>query len=94
MEYCEKGNFFKYISKSPSRCLKLNEAIEALGQIIKGLRKTHQLNIIHRDIKAENILLTETSNGITYKIADFGFARSLDRSQGKTLCGTQKYMAP
>ena len=94
MEYCQKGNLLKYLSKKPNKCLNLKEAIHGIGQIVKGLKKIHELNVIHRDIKAQNILLNENANEIIFKIADFGFAKSLEHSQGKTLCGTQKYMAP
>ena len=59
----------------------------------------HQKGFIHRDIKSENVLLKKESkmNGgyeIRYKIADFGFARSIGGVGAKTHCGTQKYMAP
>lgn len=65
---------------------------------MKGLKCIHEKNFIHRDIKSENILLSKGSrreaNDICYKIADFGFARSIGGVGAKTHCGTEKYMAP
>ena len=66
---------------------------------MKGLKCIHEKNFIHRDIKSENVLLKKIHNltengGINYKIADFGFARSIGNTGAKTHCGTEKYMAP
>ena len=48
-------------------------------QILKGLRAIHQENIIHRDLKCENILLKKIPKQQAYilKIGDFGFAKEL-----------------
>lgn len=65
---------------------------------MKGLKCIHEKNFIHRDIKSENILLCKgnrrDTNDLCYKIADFGFARSIGGVGAKTHCGTEKYMAP
>ena len=50
-------------------------------------------NIIHRDLKPHNLLLTKTEACLTMKIADFGFARSMDPTDlAQTLCGSPLYM--
>ena len=51
---------------------------------------------MHRDIKSENVLLKRKNKDgeLAYKIADFGFARSIGGTAAKTHCGTEKYMAP
>jgi serine/threonine-protein kinase ULK/ATG1 len=55
----------------------------------------HKLNFIHRDLKPQNILLSEDSEQATLKIADFGFARSLQPfDMAATICGSPLYMAP
>ena len=61
---------------------------------MKGLRNIHEKNFIHRDIKSENVLIKTVNGAKQYKIADFGFARSVGKSYAKTHCGTEKYMAP
>ena len=61
-------------------------------QLCRVIRFLHQRNIIHRDIKLENILLEGKT---TPKICDFGWSRVLrDNEQRQTFCGTFEYMAP
>ena len=61
-------------------------------QIIEGMKALYNLNIIHRDLKLENILL---KNG-TVKISDFGFAKHMGRNLfvESVKCGTPSTMAP
>lgn len=62
-------------------------------QIAEGLEYIHSLNIAHRDIKLDNILIEESTNMI--KIIDFGFSVICNPSQRlKIFCGTPSYMAP
>ncbi|BGP25284.1 Serine/threonine-protein kinase [Rhodotorula toruloides] len=85
----------------------LNEAIVRcfLGQLVDALRFLRSQNVIHRDIKPQNLLLQPASAadleaghppGIpVLKVADFGFARWLpSQSMAETLCGSPLYMAP
>ena len=53
-------------------------------------------NIIHRDLKLQNILLSEKSENGQIKLADFGLARRYDSQEDlfETNCGTPIYMAP
>jgi serine/threonine protein kinase len=57
MEYCDKGNLNTKITETPGNILSIEEAFYITWDIIKGLEYMHSKNIIHRDIKAENILL-------------------------------------
>ncbi|GAA5873370.1 hypothetical protein JCM3774_000761 [Rhodotorula dairenensis] len=85
----------------------LNETIVRcfLGQLVDGLRFMRNANVIHRDIKPQNLLLQPATAselaaghppGIPIlKVADFGFARWLpSQSMAETLCGSPLYMAP
>lgn len=52
-------------------------------------------NVLHRDLKLANILLTEASPNAICKLADFGLARILpDNGMASTMCGTPFHMAP
>ena len=63
-----------------------------MRQLVPGLKYLHENNIIHRDLKLKNILVTD-SNDIV--ISDFGFARDGDsNTMFDTLCGSPMYMAP
>ena len=60
-----------------------------LVQLAAGLEFLHQQNIIHRDIKSQNILLSECSIDAQLKIADFGFAKHLEGANlANSICGT------
>ena len=62
-------------------------------ELISGINHLHINHIVHRDIKCENLLITLDG---TVKIADFGFARQLERGQclSDTYCGSTAYTAP
>jgi len=62
-------------------------------ELISGINHLHTNNIVHRDIKCENLLIALDG---TLKIADFGFAKILDRKNNlsDTYCGSTAYTAP
>ena len=63
-----------------------------LYQIADGLNYLHEKNIIHRDLKCENILINQDNK---CQIADFGFARKMEEdSISSTFCGSAAYAAP
>lgn len=89
LEYCDSGDL-KTILKKP---IKEKYAQFYFCQLANGLKYISQNNIIHRDIKPKNILLTD--NRKILKIADFGFATSFNnQSLHETICGSPMYMAP
>ena len=68
-------------------------------QLLLALNYMHQRNIVHRDMKPENILISQTPDGegdnINVKLTDFGFACTYDKEFGmQTVLGTPYYMAP
>ena len=69
-------------------------AAKIFSQIIDGLKCFHQLNIAHRDLKPDNIMvdLSVPHNPVT-KIIDFGFAAQSSK-QMQIFCGTPAYMSP
>lgn len=84
------GNLLTYQSKLNGKTFTLNEALKVIVEVIKGLKCIHEKDFVHRDIKSENVLLkrSDKTNEIQYKIADFGFARSIGGNAAKTHCGT------
>lgn len=94
LEYCDGGNLLTYQSKLKTKTFPLQEALEIVVEVLKGLKAVHENNYIHRDIKSENVLIKQTPKGRSFKIADFGFARPLKSGNARTVCGTEKYMAP
>jgi serine/threonine-protein kinase len=98
MEFVEGRSLTEYLKeKGP---LALDQVIEITRQMCAGLAAAHKLGIIHRDIKPDNIMLTEEEGGQVVKLLDFGIARlsETDPSIGKTragvIMGTPTYMSP
>jgi serine/threonine protein kinase len=91
MEYINGGNLFSFVKKRR----KLSEKIAKFlfRQIILGIQHMHSKNIIHRDIKLENILIDLNNN---IKICDFGISLILDSMTDVLYehCGTPMYIAP
>ncbi|XP_056138745.1 MAP/microtubule affinity-regulating kinase 4 isoform X1 [Lampris incognitus] len=90
MEYASGGEVFDYLV-SHGR-MKEKEARGKFRQIVSAVHYCHQKNIVHRDLKAENLLLDAESN---IKIADFGFSNEFTMgSKLDTFCGSPPYAAP
>lgn len=70
------------------------EAEAAIRQICLGLKHIHDKQVIHRDLKLENILYEDGGEGILIKICDFGLSRTFKADDWTTVGGTLPYMAP
>ncbi|KAJ8727127.1 hypothetical protein PYW08_015524 [Mythimna loreyi] len=94
MRFTENGDLLGYILKNG--CVSENQSRVWFRQLALGLQYLHELDIAHRDIKCENVLLTANFN---VKLSDFGFARfCVDESNtnilSETYCGSMSYAAP
>ncbi|KAI9339663.1 kinase-like domain-containing protein [Obelidium mucronatum] len=90
LEYMEGGKLTDIIDNSPMT----ESHISAIClETLKGLQHLHQRQIIHRDIKSDNILLSAEGQ---VKLTDFGFSAKLssDRHRRATMVGTPYWMAP
>ncbi|KAM7263675.1 hypothetical protein ACFE04_001358 [Oxalis oulophora] len=93
LDYCKGGDLSMYIQRHG----KVSEPIAKyfMQQLATGLKILRDNNVIHRDLKPQNLLLSSNDSNPILKIADFGFARSLQpRGLAETLCGSPLYMAP
>ena len=97
MEYCEGGDLFDFIMKSPQKRLDDFNTIDLLIQILSSLDYLHNvLKICHRDLKPENFLISiNEQNRPILKLIDFGLATYIYRGEKmKGKIGTTMYMAP
>ncbi len=91
MEFCECGTLADFLNKKP---LKEKYSQSFIFQISLAIKYLFDNHIMHRDIKPQNILL---SNKTFIKLADFGFAKIFNKDEeqlAQTICGSPLYMAP
>jgi len=92
MEYVDGPDLKDYIRENSP--LDLREVIQIMDQILSAVALAHKHNVIHRDLKPQNILMDKRGN---IKIADFGIAVALNQSsitQTNSVMGSVHYMSP
>lgn len=93
MEYAEKGDVLKMIQQhghiQEDKCKKM------FRDVIKGVKYLHDMDIAHRDLKCENILIFKNNRAV---VSDFGFSCSLLENANtfkcRTFCGSTAYASP
>jgi len=93
MEFVEGASLQDIIKAR--RAIPLQKSLSIISQLLKALHAAHQLQIVHRDIKAANVMILKEGGSV--KLADFGIARIAEGAEltmTGAVVGTPKYMAP
>ncbi|XP_076831855.1 TRAF2 and NCK interacting kinase a isoform X3 [Brachyhypopomus gauderio] len=93
MEFCGAGSVTDLVKSTRGNSLKEKWTAYISREILRGLAHLHSHRVIHRDIKGQNVLLTENAE---VKLVDFGVSAQLDRTINRrnTFIGTPYWMAP
>lgn len=97
MEYVDGISVHRLIKHrlQRGRGISLRRTLSIISQLLKALHVAHRLHIVHRDVKASNVLILK--HGGRIKLADFGMARIAENSDLTmigSMIGTPRYMAP
>ncbi|KAL3847804.1 hypothetical protein ACJMK2_018698 [Sinanodonta woodiana] len=93
MEFCGAGSVTDMVKATKGNSLKEEWISYIAREILRGLSHLHANRVIHRDIKGQNVLLTDNAE---VKLVDFGVSAQLDKTIGRrnTFIGTPYWMAP
>ena len=93
MEYCAGGDLRAIINQRNGVFFREERILDWFTQLCLAVKYMHDKNILHRDIKSQNIFLTQTGK---IKLGDFGISKTLDCSKdlANTCIGTPYYMSP
>eukprot|EP00439_Symbiodinium_sp_Y106_P082449 s499_g21.t2 len=99
MELCSGGCLTDRVKTAPKGQLPQRELPLAMRQILAAVNYLHELSIVHRDLKADNILLkvqpTEVLRRTSLKVSDFGLSRIVEEGEYlSSMGGTPSHMAP
>ncbi|NWZ44246.1 NEK5 kinase, partial [Brachypodius atriceps] len=94
MEYCDGGDLMKRINMQHGVLFDEDQILSWFVQISLGLKHIHDKKILHRDVKTQNVFLS--NNGKVAKLGDFGIARQLNSTTefAHTCVGTPYYLSP
>lgn len=92
MEYCPGGELFQMIANQENQTFNESKAAEIMHKLVNAINHCHANRIIHRDIKAENIMIGKDGE---IKLIDFGLAYTKRKGESvHEIAGTPFYMAP
>ncbi|KAH3849775.1 serine/threonine-protein kinase Nek8-like [Dreissena polymorpha] len=93
MEYAQGGTLNDYLQSQNGRLLEEEEILCFFAQMLLSIQHVHSKQILHRDLKTQNILLDKTKKVV--KIGDFGISKVLSsKSKAYTVVGTPCYISP
>ncbi|GLE11723.1 hypothetical protein PINS_up024310 [Pythium insidiosum] len=97
LDYCDQGSVRRHLRDS-GRVTEAS-ARDIIRQLLQAIEYCHSMSQVHRDIKAENVLLkTDPADPSKYivKLGDFGLSKELDLVSGylQDVCGTPQYLSP
>ena len=91
-DFLTGGELFHHVQSCPGGHLKEEDAVFYYAEVALAVAHLHENNILHRDLKAENLVLDKDGHCV---LTDFGFAKTvLAHEHNTTRCGTLPYMAP
>ena len=105
-EYCDGGDLSQFLSRSNSSPLHQDVVLGVIAQLLNGLQHIHAMKILHRDLKASNVMLLKRSVSIGQgadatevpicKLCDFGISKVLTTTalDASTMVGTPYYLSP
>mmetsp|Transcript_15961 Transcript_15961/g.18031 ORF Transcript_15961/g.18031 Transcript_15961/m.18031 type:complete len:391 (-) Transcript_15961:156-1328(-) len=107
MEYMERGDvknalaedliYFRKPSHPQDFHFNWKQRLRVIHHTALALQEVHDVGVVHRDIKCDNLFLTGRGRKMICKLGDFGFARGLleeSDQRAQTICGTEEMMAP
>jgi protein-serine/threonine kinase len=94
-EIITAGDLHSYLDSKNGKLLEVEAAV-IIRQLLIAVHFLHERNIVHRDIKPDNILMTSLSAGCRVVLSDFGAARRIQcrRQRMSSSIGTYEYAAP
>ena len=94
LEYCKGKDFLQSIACTPSGRLSEAESRSVTVQLLEVLQYVHDHDIVHRDLKLDNVMCVASSQGKRVKLLDFSLAADTLDGPLTTACGTSYYAAP
>lgn len=96
LDYCDRGSVRRLLRTKKRVCEATAKSI--IRQLLQALEYCHVMGVVHRDVKAENVLLSRrgAEGDFHVQLADFGLSKELDLVSGylQDMCGTPQYLSP